>query len=88
MRHLDYVSDMSSEFRYNNIMYVLAAYVVTFLEGGRSFEDLAREIIFTPLGMNYSTFVQEASDRWDSEFATPYNDFEGSLRNMSMESVA
>ena len=88
MRHLDYTADMRTQYKYNNLMYGLAAYVASFLEGGKSFEDLAREIIFTPLGMTDTTFVQQARDRWDTEFATPYANYRGSPRAMSLEHAA
>ncbi|XP_025104899.1 uncharacterized protein LOC112570594 [Pomacea canaliculata] len=40
-------------------MYTLAA-VITESLGGRPWEDMVRESIFTPLGMNRSTFVTQA----------------------------
>ena len=87
MRHLDFQHDLRSEFTYNDLMYGLAGFVASSLEG-KSLEDLAQEIIFTPLGMTDTTFVTYARHRWASEFATPYDDYQGSLRAMPLEYAA
>ena len=57
------------------------------LSRGTAWEDLAREKLLVPLGMNTTTFVHQAEDRWEEEFATGYQiDQEtGDLRKVSLE---
>ncbi|PVD26624.1 hypothetical protein C0Q70_14301 [Pomacea canaliculata] len=59
IRYLPNEGGFRDSFFYNNLMYTLAA-VITESLGGRPWEDMVRESIFTPLGMNRSTFVTQA----------------------------
>ena len=64
-------------------MYGVAQYVAEKL-GGKSWEDLTRELIFEPLGMTSSTFVHKARERWH-EFANPHMYDGENLRPVSLE---
>ncbi|XP_060074177.1 protein flp-like [Ylistrum balloti] len=59
-----------TRFVYSNFMYTLAGHVSEKL-GGRTWEDLVRDNLFQPLGMDTSGFVTEVSD-FDKSFALSY----------------
>jgi CubicO group peptidase (beta-lactamase class C family) len=58
------------EMKYQNVGYILAAHLAETLTGQR-YEEIVRERIFKPLGMNNSTFsIEEIKSKGD--FAFPY----------------
>ncbi|KAL3866263.1 hypothetical protein ACJMK2_043577 [Sinanodonta woodiana] len=57
VRYLDTVHPFRTTFMYSNLNYGLVAYCSEIL-GGKSYEDLIRENIFTPLGMSQSSFLK------------------------------
>ncbi|XP_069129074.1 uncharacterized protein [Argopecten irradians] len=59
-----------TKFAYSNFMYTLAGHVSEKL-GGRTWEELVRDFLFRPLGMDTSGFVTEVSD-FDRSFALSY----------------
>ncbi|XP_033742502.1 gigasin-6-like [Pecten maximus] len=59
-----------TRFVYSNFMYTLAGFVSEKL-GGRTWEELVRDNLFRPLGMDTSGFVTEVSD-FDRTFALSY----------------
>ncbi len=61
-----------SKFQYNNIMFMLAGYLVD-RTSGSTWEDAVRTRIFAPLHMNGSNFSVKDSQE-SSDFARPYDD--------------
>jgi CubicO group peptidase (beta-lactamase class C family) len=61
-----------SKFQYNNLMYIVAGYLVDRVTGG-TWEDAVRTRILTPLGMSSSNFSVKHSQQ-SSDFAKPYDD--------------
>lgn len=51
-------------------MYMIAGHVAEVI-GGKKYEELVKEKLFTPLGMNASIFLSDATSR-DEHFAYPY----------------
>ena len=70
LRHLDFQTDFRDGFDYNNLMYGLASYIIQ-VRQGKPWEEVAKEKLFEPLGLEKTTFGHLASDRWD-EFAKPF----------------
>lgn len=62
---------------YNNFMYMIAGHVAEII-GGKKFEELIKEKILDPLGMNASIFLDDVSLR-DEHFAYPYFEVNGTL---------
>src|SRR5271156_5188128 len=56
MKYLEPQRPMRTTFLYNNLMYTGAGYIIQ-LKSGKTWEQFVRERIFTPLGMNASTFT-------------------------------
>lgn len=59
-------------------MYMIAGHVAEVI-GGKKYEELLKEKLFTPLGMNASIFLSDATSR-DEHFAYLYFEFNGTLR--------
>ena len=57
-------------FLYNNFMYTLAGYLAERMVPGKTYEQLIREKILTPLGMTSTIFIPEVTN-WDN-VATSY----------------
>ena len=55
---------------YNNLMYMIAGHVAEVI-GGKSYETLIREKIWSPLQMTSSIFIDDIAAR-DEHFAYPY----------------
>lgn len=73
IRRLPYLEpskDFRTFWQYQNIMYLTAGYL-SGLSAGLSWEDLIRQRIFEPLGMNSSNFSVDES-RKQSDFSLPY----------------
>ncbi|XP_035687607.1 gigasin-6-like [Branchiostoma floridae] len=72
VRHFSEVHPFRSVFSYNNFLYTLAGHVAERL-AGKPFEQLLRERILFPLGMNATTFLADALEEGDfSNFAQCY----------------
>ncbi|XP_078618649.1 uncharacterized protein LOC144886099 [Branchiostoma floridae x Branchiostoma japonicum] len=72
VRHFSEVHPFRSVFSYNNFLYTLAGHVAERL-AGKPFEQLLRERILLPLGMNTTTFLADALEEGDfSNFAQCY----------------
>ncbi|XP_066267018.1 gigasin-6-like [Branchiostoma lanceolatum] len=72
VRHFSEVRPFRTAFYYNNVLYSLAGHVAERL-AGKTFEQLLRERIFLPLGMNDTTFVADAFEEGNfSNFAQNY----------------
>ncbi|XP_035664398.1 beta-lactamase-like [Branchiostoma floridae] len=72
MRYYREIYPFRTTFRYNDVMYKLAAHVAERL-AGKPFETLLRERILQPLGMNDTVYLAEALDAGDfTNFAQTY----------------
>ena len=65
-------------------MFLLSACVAERL-GGASFEDLTRQRILDPLGMDSSSFISEMQDLAGLPMAYIYNDTAGALEGLDPE---
>jgi CubicO group peptidase (beta-lactamase class C family) len=58
VQHLDFSADIRTTYRYNNLAYVLAAYVMKQCSG-QSWESLVEDRLLKPLGMNDTTVLRQ-----------------------------
>jgi CubicO group peptidase (beta-lactamase class C family) len=70
LRYLEPSTTFRNRYQYQNLMFMTAGYLAEQLTG-RSWDDLIRERIFTPLGMSRSNTSVTESPRSD-DFAYPY----------------
>jgi CubicO group peptidase (beta-lactamase class C family) len=78
--------EFRTKFQYNNYMYGLAGYVAEKLDGkGKTWEDLVRERIFKPLGMDNAFFVDQGEEL--THFAMPYVTVNGTLTRVSTKTT-
>ena len=70
LAYLEPTRDLGEEFQYQNLMFMTAGYLAERITD-RSWEDLVRERIFTPLGMQRSNFSVLASQQYPNH-ASPY----------------
>jgi len=75
LAHLDRTADLREKFQYNNLMYLTAGYLAGEV-AGTSWEELVRERLLRPLGMERTTFSIRDSER-DPDHAVPYDVKEG-----------
>ena len=72
---LEPASDFRATYTYNNFMFLLSACVAERLGGGgATFEELVRDRILEPLGMDSSVFISELDDLGGLPVAYIYND--------------
>jgi CubicO group peptidase (beta-lactamase class C family) len=83
--HFDFTEPLRSKFQYNNMMFVLAGYLVETIDG-RTWEEAVRKRIFEPLGMTSSNFSVLASQKAD-DFARPYDEQEGKVRAIPFRDI-
>lgn len=70
LRYLEPASQLRERYHYNNLMYMTAGYLMEGLTN-KTWEELVRERIFTPLKMKKSNFtIEDMQD--SSDFAYPY----------------
>jgi CubicO group peptidase (beta-lactamase class C family) len=72
LAHLELTADLRETFQYNNLMFMTAGYLAGHL-AGTTWEELVRERLFTPLGMERSNFSVAASQQ-DADYALPYRE--------------
>lgn len=70
VQYIPLSTDFRSGFRYSNLNYIVAAHVLEKLTG-KKWEDLVKDNIFTPLGMNRSCFTAKEMQK-SSDYAKPY----------------
>lgn len=75
-----------SKWQYSNIGYVVIQQVLEDVYGQR-FEELARTMVFRPLGMKSSTFAYPLPPAWRSREAVPHDD-QGTAREPAMHPAA
>jgi CubicO group peptidase (beta-lactamase class C family) len=78
LAHLDFTEPLRSKFQYNNLMFVVAGYLIEKLDG-RPWEQAVRARIFQPLGMSSSNVSVVDSQKAD-DFAQPYDEKEEKVR--------
>jgi CubicO group peptidase (beta-lactamase class C family) len=78
LAHFEPTEPLRGKFQYNNMMFMLAGYLVEKVDG-RPWEDAVRARIFRPLGMDSSNFSVHDSQKAD-DFARPYDEQEGKVR--------
>ena len=70
LRYLEPSKDFRSTYQYNNLMFVTAGYLASYLSGV-NWEDLVRQRIFAPLEMQSTNFAVSDSQK-APDFARPY----------------
>ncbi|CAH1794242.1 unnamed protein product [Owenia fusiformis] len=83
LRFFETTKPFRDEWLYHNILYGVAGFMAEKITG-KTWEEICREKIYVPLGMNSSTFFHLAQERY-GEFATPYIMYNGTLREVSMD---
>ncbi len=78
LAHFEPTEPLRAKFQYNNMMFMLAGYLVENVDG-RPWEEAVRARIFGPLGMRSSNFSVLDSQKSD-DFARPYDEQEGKVR--------
>jgi CubicO group peptidase (beta-lactamase class C family) len=86
LAYLDSTEPFRSKFQYNNMMFMLAGYLVETVDG-RPWEDAVRQRIFVPLGMTSSNFSVLDSQKTD-DFARPYDEQEGKVRVIPFRDIS
>ncbi len=83
--YLEATEPLRSKFQYNNIMFMVAGYLIETIDG-RPWEEAVRARIFQPLGMVASNFsVRDSQHAYDH--ATPYAEHEGKVRAIPFRDV-
>mgnify|MGYP002621731660 FL=1 len=70
LRHLEPTRDLGEEYQYQNLMFMTAGWLAERITG-KTWEELVRERIFEPLGIERANFSVEESGR-DADAATPH----------------
>jgi CubicO group peptidase (beta-lactamase class C family) len=83
--YFDATEPLRSKFQYNNIMFMVAGYLVEQIDG-RTWEDAVRARIFQPLGMTASNFSVTDSQT-AADFATPYDEHEDKVRAIPFRNI-
>jgi CubicO group peptidase (beta-lactamase class C family) len=78
LAHFEHTEPLRSKFQYNNMMFMLAGYLIEKVDG-RPWEESVRARILRPLGMDSSNFSVLDSQKAD-DFALPYDEQEGKVR--------
>jgi CubicO group peptidase (beta-lactamase class C family) len=78
LAHFEPSEPLRGKFQYNNMMFMLAGYLVEKIDG-RPWADAVRARIFRPIGMDSSNFSVVDSQKAD-DFARPYDEQEGKVR--------
>ena len=88
MQYLNFSREFREVYKYNNLMYGVASYVMETLNDGVSWDEQLTEKLLTPLGMTDTSTITRSRDRWETDLASVYaRDVDGSnnLRKMSPE---
>ena len=73
-----------TQFYYNNYIYCLGGVVSELLSGGKTWEQLVQEVIFDPLGMGSSGFIDKV-EKSPPGLAKAYASVNGSLFELAEE---
>jgi CubicO group peptidase (beta-lactamase class C family) len=86
LAHFDFTEPLRSKFQYNNMMFLVAGYLIEKIDG-RPWEQAVRKRIFEPLGMSGSNFSVADSQKAD-DFAVPYDEQEGKVRAIPFRDIS
>jgi CubicO group peptidase (beta-lactamase class C family) len=75
LQYLDSAVPFRERFHYNNLMYIVAGFVIERITG-QTWEEAVRSRIFVPLGMNRSNFSVLDSQKSD-DFSLPFKETDG-----------
>lgn len=85
LRYLKPSAGLREKFQYNNLMFLTAGYLSSVLTG-KSWEELVRERIFKPLGMDRSNFSVKDSQKTE-DYALPYREEEDQLKKIPFREI-
>jgi CubicO group peptidase (beta-lactamase class C family) len=86
LAHFEFTEPLRSKFQYNNMMFLVAGYLIEKIDG-RPWAEAVRTRIFEPLDMNSSNFSVRDSQKAD-DFATPYDEHEGKVRAIPFRDIS
>jgi CubicO group peptidase (beta-lactamase class C family) len=86
LAHFDSTEPLRSKFQYNNMMFMLAGYLIEKIDG-RPWAEAVRGRIFGPLGMASSNFSVLDSQKAD-DFARAYDEQEGKVRVIPFRDIS
>ena len=72
LAYLELTEDLRAKFQYNNLMYMTAGYLAGQLSG-KTWEEVVRERLFEPIGMQRTNLSVEESKK-DADHALPYRE--------------
>lgn len=78
--YLELSADLREKWQYNNLMFMTAGYLAG-QRAGTTWEDMMRERLFEPLGMDRSNFRVTDSEQ-DPDHALPYRENDGELERI------
>ncbi|MCP2520170.1 serine hydrolase [Candidatus Aminicenantes bacterium AC-335-A11] len=85
LRYLEPSQDFRYKWQYQNLMFVVAGYLVEKITG-KTWEEFVRERIFKPLGMKNSNFSVEDSKK-SPDFALPYYKKNGKIIEIPFRNI-
>jgi CubicO group peptidase (beta-lactamase class C family) len=85
LRYLQPFADLRERYHYQNLMFLAAGYLAEQVSG-RTWEDLVRERIFTPLGMERSNFSVRDSEV-DDDHATPHSERDDLMQTIPFRDI-
>ena len=85
LSHLQPFADLRERYHYQNLMFLTAGFLAEQVTG-RGWEDLVRERILTPLGMQRSNFSVSDSQR-DADHAAPHSERDDELQRIPFRDI-
>ncbi len=85
LRYLEPNKDFRSTYQYNNLMFMTAGYLVGKV-AGTTWEDFVRQRILTPIGMRYTNYSVDDSQK-TADFAMPYQNADGVVKDMPFHNI-
>jgi len=85
LRYLEPSQDFRYKWQYQNLMFVVAGYLIEKITG-KTWEEFIRERIFKPLGMMNSNFSVEDSKK-SPDFALPYLEKDGKVIEIPFRNI-
>ena len=83
--YLEPSKDFRTEFRYQNLMFLTAGYLIEQITG-RSWEESVRDRVFEPLGMTRSNFSVLDSQKSEN-YALPYEEKDDAVKEMPFRNI-
>lgn len=85
LRWLEPSLDLRTGYQYNNLMFMVAGYLVEAVTG-QTWEDFTRERVFAPLGMIHTLF-STVEARATTDFAVPHQETDGRVTSIPFYDV-